>query len=289
MTLKSVFYINNQSNLDKLISKEFNHDVEVRIDSKDKIVIQTHKKFKFILLNNTKALSYGSPIISLFGKSKIFAYDRSFLNAYDDSRVVAKDYASAELHDRSFGVAYDFCKFFTKNNSTAHLKDYSYCLAKNNSKNNMYEYSSLDAWGESEINSFSKNSKVSLFERSKFYGYSQIVDRRKDFYTKKDYLELCYKVDDSHVLLFKSISSEGTDFYTNKIKFKLGENVCLNFDDNEKNEFSSGFHLCRTPYEALSYHPYGEVIRAKVHIDDLIIIPSDYTKIRCKKFFWIKD
>jgi hypothetical protein len=286
--MKETFFVKNQKQLDNILKNKILGDYPyIKIDSKEKILIKTDKPYIFITLNKTVLECFGKATIQAYGKSRVEAFDNCIVYAYENSFVRGNDYSSVELQNQTSGIALNFSKFFVKDNSKVILNDYSNCLSKNNSRVESRGFNKIESWHKSDIKSISKNMEIDLFEKSTFSGDGKVNDFRKDFYSVNDFLNLCHKIDADNFLLFKSIRQDGTDFFTTSIQFKFGENICEDFDEDPSKEFSRGFHLSRTPLEALSYHPSGDIIRAKVHKDDMVILNSDYTKIRCRKFIWI--
>lgn len=286
--MKDTFFIKNQEELNNILGLKITGDYPyIKIDSKEKIFIKTIKPYHFYSLNKTKIECYGKTLIHAYEGSEIKAFDNCIINAFENSFVLGKDFSSVELQQESCGEAFNFSKFFLKDKSKVTLNDYSQCLSKNNSEVLAKGFNKIEAWQNSIVKSISKNLNINLHEKSSFQGEGVINDYRKKVYSKNDFLNLCHKIDDNYFLFFKSVRQDGNDFFTSLIQFKLGENICEDFDNDPNKEFAKGFHLSRTYLEALSYHPSGDIIRAKVHKDDIVVINSDYTKIRCRKFIWL--
>ena len=85
-----------------------------------------------------------------------------------------------------------------------------------------------------------------------------------------------------HIYLYKSVNTEtGCDFFTGKIKYE-GKVICPDFDPDSTRQCGGGLHLSPTPELALSYNK-GKVLKCKVALKDIVVYPTDITKVRCRE------
>jgi hypothetical protein len=84
------------------------------------------------------------------------------------------------------------------------------------------------------------------------------------------------------MILYKSVNPENhCDFYTGKIKYQ-GVVECPDFDQNSDRQCGGGLHLSPLPEMALKYNE-GKVLKCEVDINDIVVFPTDITKVRCRK------
>jgi hypothetical protein len=278
--------INNQKELDSYLAS--NKSLTLNVISKNKLKINHQNSFITIrFYGKTKAECYGSGIYFCYDNTEVEVNDRVILNSFDNSKVLAKDFTWVESNNKSQVIAKNYSKIYSREKSIVYSYDYSYVLGRELSVIYAYDSSYVEVFNNCSVTLFDL-SKVNCFEKTKIENksnQSKIFDYRKNFYTKKDYVNLCFKFDKNHIILFKTVRENGFDFYSDSINYNIKKTyVCANFDENAENISSRGFYFCRKPLEALYYHPTGIVVKAKVNIKDLLILPKDLTQVRCKKF-----
>lgn len=65
-------------------------------------------------------------------------------------------------------------------------------------------------------------------------------------------------------------------------KIEQGTVECPDWNPDPKIQCGNGLHLSPTPQNALAYHN-GKVLKCEVAVKDLVVFPSDITKVRCKR------
>jgi hypothetical protein len=89
-------------------------------------------------------------------------------------------------------------------------------------------------------------------------------------------------LDGKYIILYKSVNPRTLcDFYTGKIKYE-GVVTCPDWNPDRNIQCGNGLHLSPTPEMALSYNQ-GKVLKCRVELKDIVVYPTDITKIRCKK------
>jgi hypothetical protein len=98
------------------------------------------------------------------------------------------------------------------------------------------------------------------------------------------------KEEDKSIILYKIVNNDYSDFYTGKVKYKVGEEVACNDWSNKDRECGGGLHLSPTPEFAMKYHQ-GKVLKCKVKIKDIKVYSkcSFADKVRCKKVFVMEE
>ena len=86
---------------------------------------------------------------------------------------------------------------------------------------------------------------------------------------------------DGRILLYKSVQKDLTDFWTGEIKYE-GIVKCPDWDPNPNRECGGGLHLSPTRELALQ-HNKGVVLRCLVAPNDIVIHPTNITKVRCRE------
>ena len=86
---------------------------------------------------------------------------------------------------------------------------------------------------------------------------------------------------DGVVTLYKVTRENGTDHRTGTLKYE-GIVTCPAGDPNPNRKCGGGLHLSPTPQQALSYNT-GPVLECRVLPEDIVVYPSDITKVRCRK------
>ena len=81
--------------------------------------------------------------------------------------------------------------------------------------------------------------------------------------------------------LYKSVKEDGCDHRTGKIKYE-GIVECPDWDPDPKRQCGGGLHLSPTPEDALRYCN-GTVLECRVARKDIVVFPTDVTKVRCRK------
>ena len=87
------------------------------------------------------------------------------------------------------------------------------------------------------------------------------------------------------VILYKSVSSDLTDFYTGRVKYEIGkEVVCPDWDDNIDRECGGGLHLSPSIDHCKLFNT-GRYLKVEVDVADILVHPSPQYpyKIRCSK------
>ena len=92
---------------------------------------------------------------------------------------------------------------------------------------------------------------------------------------------------DGRILLYKSVQTDATDFYSGTIKYE-GIVECPDWDPNPERECGGGLHLSPAPELALSYNK-GKIKRCLVHPDDIVVYPPNISKVRCHKVEVLPD
>jgi hypothetical protein len=116
----------------------------------------------------------------------------------------------------------------------------------------------------------------------KRHGTSVTVVRTKTFQHSLKSFCAMYGSGSKPLTLYKSVRPDtGCDHYTGKIKYE-GIVECPDFDPNKNRQCGGGLHLSPTPEDALRYHD-GKVLICEVAREDIVVYPTDVTKVRCRK------
>jgi hypothetical protein len=214
--------------------------------------------------------------------------DRIYIKlARGNSSVVARGNSSVVARENSSVEARGNSSVEARGNSSVVARENSFVEARGNS--------SVEAWGNSSIKIFSEycNIKKALQEsviicidcKPKLPKHKNIIYSKTATYTKKDFAEAySEQVKDGVITLYKSVNPETEcDFYTGKIKYADGETViCPDWNPDKNIQCGGGLHLSPSPSLAKSYNN-GLVKKCEVNLKDLVVFPTDITKVRCKK------
>jgi hypothetical protein len=116
----------------------------------------------------------------------------------------------------------------------------------------------------------------------KRHGDGVTIVRTKTFrHSLKSFCEM-YGSGTKPLTLYKSVRPDtGCDHYTGTIKYE-GIVECPDFDPDKNRQCGGGLHLSPTPHDALRYHE-GKVLVCEVAREDIVVFPTDVTKVRCRK------
>jgi kynureninase len=100
--------------------------------------------------------------------------------------------------------------------------------------------------------------------------------------------------DKDKLVLYKFVQNNFTDFYTGKIKYKVGQIVeCPDWNDDINNECGGGLHLCPTIKDCKKFNnsKNGHALRCEVDIKDIVVHPKPQYpyKVRCRKIKVIEE
>ena len=99
------------------------------------------------------------------------------------------------------------------------------------------------------------------------------------------------KQEGNSLILYKSVNESLYDFWTGKIKYKIGEWIkAPDWNPDNKKECGGGLHVCSS-IEFCKEFNTGRYLKVKVPIKDIVIHPSPSMphKIRCKRLFVIEE
>ncbi len=180
----------------------------------------------------------------------------------------------------------------TPENATVEASENATVEASENATVRAWENATVRAWENAILRLLSDTIKSEAFHSVtiicqdckptiKRHGTGVAVVRTKTFrHTVKSFCEI-YGDGTKPLTLYKSVKEDGCDHHTGRIKYK-GAVECPDWDPNPNRQCGGGLHLSPTPYDALRYHD-GKVLVCEVARKDIVVFPTDVTKVRCRK------
>jgi len=271
--------ITNQNEIDNL-PDSFEIYTIIKIKSKNTIVVRKARDNSHVQArDNSHVEARDNSHVQARDNSHVEARDNSHVQAWDNSHVEARDNSHVEARDNSHVEARDNSHVDARDNSHVQARDNSHVQAWDNSTGKILSDISFLS-----VNHFAVvvcvQSEPKQIKKDKT---GKIIKTKIFRQTKKTFCDI-YKnnmIDDKTIILYKSVKSDNTDFYTGKIKYE-GIVKCPDWNPDASLECGNGLHLSPTPEHALSYNK-GKIIGCKVKISDFVVYPYNITKVRCKQ------
>jgi DNA-directed RNA polymerase subunit RPC12/RpoP len=113
-----------------------------------------------------------------------------------------------------------------------------------------------------------------------------VVKTKQAKYDIKEFAVI-YGSKNGFMILYKSVQPNNTDFYTGKIKYE-GTVECPDWNPDKNIQCGYGLHLSPTP-ELTQRYNVGKVLKCKVALKDIVVHPSDISKVRCRRVEVIEE